>query len=820
MSVERVPLNGIKIIEFAEMVSGPYCGKLLADMGAEVIKVELPGGDPARAFGPFPEGLPHPEKSGLFLYNNTSKRGVVLDLSQEEGRQAFSRLVTWADALIDNHPPEVLEGFGLGWEHLHRLNPDLVYTIITPYGLSGPRAKTLGDELTVIHAGGLGNVLPSRSYDVDRAPVKLGGFQVAYHGGIAAALATLALLFGRRGAGDGRRVEISLQEVVLALVSPLVAISRYHELTWSRVPDRPPAMGRMQTSDGYVVLGAADDHHFRAFRELMGKPVWAAGDEWDNRYYRLNHLMDIAPQMEAWMMEQKKEDLHRRASAVGIPVGPINSVKDVMENRQYAARRFFVEVDHPEAGRYQYPGFPYAMSAVTPRVSRPAPLLGQHTDQVLRDPALTTAAAPIPAALEKTARLPLEGLRVLDFSWVWAGPYAAMLLGKLGAEVIKIEGHKRSDLTRRGVVWPLPEAVPKMVLPNQGLSYNTVNQNKKSLTLDLSRPEGTRLALRLAAVSDVVLDNMRPGAMVKLGLSYEALRQERPDIIVVTLSSRGATGPETNYLGFATIHQAVGGLAYLSGYPDDHPTHGSAGDADLMNGMSTTFAVLAALHHRRRTGEGQFIDYSQCEGVSALIGEAFLEYQMTGQVPERKGNTHPYFAPHAVYRCWGVDRWLALEVHTDEQFAVLARIIGRPELAQDPRFAYRAARKKNEAALDEIVGAWIRLRDRDWMANEFSQAGLFAAPSRDGRDLYADPHLRARGAFVTVNHPELGPLELVGPPFRVSGLDLPVRHAPLLGEHNDYVLRELLGLSAGEVEDLRKKEIVLPRGQEGRHLER
>jgi benzylsuccinate CoA-transferase BbsF subunit len=359
-----------------------------------------------------------------------------------------------------------------------------------------------------------------------------------------------------------------------------------------------------------------------------------------------------------------------------------------------------------------------------------------------------------------------------------------------------------------------------MVLPNQGLSYNTVNQNKKGLTLDLSRPEGARLALKLAAVSDVVLDNMRPGAMVKLGLGYEALRRERPDIVVATLSSRGATGPETNYLGFATIHQAVGGLAYLSGHPDDHPTHGSAGDADLMNGMSTTFAILAALHHRRQTGEGQFIDYSQCEGVSALIGEAFLEYQMTGQAPERKGNTHPYHAPHAVYRCWGVDRWLALEVHDDEQFAALARIIGRPELAQDLRFAGRASRKQNEAALDEIVGTWIRQRDRDWMVGEFSRAGLYAAPSRDGRDLYADPHLKARGAFVTVNHPELGPLELVGPPFRISGLDLPVRPAPLLGEHNDYVLREILGLGADEVEELRNREIILPRGQEGRHLER
>ncbi len=404
--------------------------------------------------------------------------------------------------------------------------------------------------------------------------------------------------------------------------------------------------------------------------------------------------------------------------------------------------------------------------------------------------------------------LPLQGVRVADFCWVWAGPHSTMLLAMLGAEVIKVEGHKRTDLTRHGVVWPLPDPAPQEVPPNQGISFNSVNLSKQGVTLDLTKPEGIKLAKRVAAMSDIVVDNMRPGAMVRLGLGYEELRKVRPDIIVVSSSSRGQTGPEKDYAGYATIHHAVGGGAYITGYPDDAPCH-TSGDTDIMNATVTAYAALAALYHRAQTGEGQFIDYSQCEGVSSLIGDLLLGYEMNSQIPERMGNAHPKYAPHNVYRCWGVDRWLALEVHSDEEFATLANVIGMPKLAEDPHFADMASRKKNESELDRIIEEWTRERDRDWIVNEFCQAGLAAAPSRDGRDLYADPHLQARHAFVTVEHPELGELELVGAPWKMSDCEVAIRHAPLLGEHNDYVLRELLGLSQAEVDNLRKKEVIM-----------
>ena len=404
--------------------------------------------------------------------------------------------------------------------------------------------------------------------------------------------------------------------------------------------------------------------------------------------------------------------------------------------------------------------------------------------------------------------LPLKGIRVADFNWVWAGPFTTMLLAILGAEVIKIEGHKRLDLTRRSVVWPLPDPVPNELPPNQGMAYNCVNMNKKSVTIDLTKPEGLDLAKRLVKISDIVMDNMRPGSMKRLGLGYEVLRELRPDIIVVSSSSRGSEGPEKDYAGYASIHQAIGGGAYIMGYPDDAPCT-SGGDVDLINATTTAYSILTALYHRIQTGEGQFIDYSQCEGVSSMIGDLLLGYEMNSQVPERMGNAHPQYSPHNAYRCWGVDRWLALEVHSDEEFVILAGVISKPELTRDPRFTEMASRKENEAELDNIIEGWTRERDRDWMVSEFCKAGIAAAPSRDDRDLYADPHLQKRHAFATIDHPELGELELVGAPWKMSDCEMPIRRAPLLGEHNDYVLQELLGLSEAETSELRQKDVII-----------
>ncbi len=382
----RGAFTGVKVVEYGTMVSGPYCAKLFADMGADVIKVEEPpAGDPARRRGPFPGDQPHPERSGLFLYLNTSKRGVTLDLEHPAGCEAFRRLVAWADVLIDNHSPDRLESLGLGWDELRKLNPGLIYASLTPHGRTGPRSQQKGGELTSFHAGGLGSLLPTRSEDTSRSPIKAGGYPTGYSTGLTAAVAVAGALYGRKTNGAGRLIDVSEQEAILALVRTNVAGTIYHRSPWSRVPERPPALGRLQCSDGYVVALLIEDRHWHAFVDLMGNPEWASGPEWGSLFYRAGHLMEIADKIGEWAAQQKKEDVHHRGAAKGFAIGSVYNAEEVMNYRQYLARNYFVEVDHPQAGRLRYAGWPYKMPASPPLVQRPAPLLGQHNKDVLED---------------------------------------------------------------------------------------------------------------------------------------------------------------------------------------------------------------------------------------------------------------------------------------------------------------------------------------------------------------------------------------------------------------------------------------------------
>jgi crotonobetainyl-CoA:carnitine CoA-transferase CaiB-like acyl-CoA transferase len=399
-------------------------------------------------------------------------------------------------------------------------------------------------------------------------------------------------------------------------------------------------------------------------------------------------------------------------------------------------------------------------------------------------------------------RLPLEGIRVVDMTWVWAGPCACMLLAMLGAEVIKVESRDRLDFFRRYCIWPLADRKPTMLEADGSMMFLSANLNKLGITLNLAKPEGKALLKQLVSVSDVVMENMRPGAMGRMGLGYEDLRRVNPAVIMLSSSARGATGPENQYAGYAAVNHAVGGAAYISGYPDGPPGY-ALGDVDLMNATTSAFAVVAALRYRELTGEGQFIDYSQCEAVSSLIGEVLLEPQMTGRIPGRKGNSDDFVAPHNVYPCWGIDRWLAIAVESDEEFGALCGVMGKPELSNDPRFAKGAERKRNELALDEIIAAWTRTQDRDHAANLLLAAGVAAAPSRDAQDLFRDPHLRARGMFAEVEHPQGGHHDVVGLPWKISDVEPKLRRAPRLGQDNDYVFGQVLGLEASEIDRLR-----------------
>lgn len=336
--------------------------------------------------------------------------------------------------------------------------------------------------------------------------------------------------------------------------------------------------------------------------------------------------------------------------------------------------------------------------------------------------------------------LPLRGVRIADFSWSLAGPYCAMLLALAGADVVKVESLRKRDLMR----W-LDTPDPRDA--NKGRKFPHFNLAKRSLRLDLSRPEGVAVAKRLIRKADAVIENFRPGTMDRLGLGYAAVSLERPDLVMVSVSGLGQTGPERRYATYASVFGALGGLSYITGYPDGEPTE-IRSSLDLRAGASAAFATMAALLHRRRTGRGQHVDVSACDSVTCAIGEVVMDYVMNQRVCEHIGNGHEWMAPHGVYRCAGEDRWLSIAVGDDAEWAGLCATTGHAEWRDDPRFADAAARYAHRDELDRLIETWTRERDPLEATRLLQAHGVPAAPSATNRDLYEDGHLAERGLWV------------------------------------------------------------------------
>ncbi|HEV8711572.1 MAG TPA: CoA transferase [Candidatus Binatia bacterium] len=402
------------------------------------------------------------------------------------------------------------------------------------------------------------------------------------------------------------------------------------------------------------------------------------------------------------------------------------------------------------------------------------------------------------------ARLPLEGIRVADFTWVWAGPFCTLQLAHLGAEVIRIETATRPCITR--LLPPWPDTKPGL---NRSGYFNQYNQGKRSLTLNLKEPAALEIAKQLAAKSDIVTENFAGGVMDRLGLGYDVLKHIKPDIIMISLSGYGTTGPEKGYISYGPAQVPRSGMSSLTGYKGWRPMHVGISYGDPNGGLHGAFAVMCALMYRARTGKGQYIDLSQWETSTAMVAEGLLDYSMNRTQPERDGNRDPYLAPHGLFRCAGQDQWVSLAVRNDQEWRRLCAIIGQPTLASDPRFSTLSARKQNEDELETIITAWTLTRTPTEVTQQLQTGGIPAAPSMSNKDLATDPHLNSRSIFVYHEHPEVGVKQHVGIPWQMSKTPLSVRHpAPTLGQDTDYVLRDILGYSAEDVVSLRDRQVL------------
>ena len=402
---------------------------------------------------------------------------------------------------------------------------------------------------------------------------------------------------------------------------------------------------------------------------------------------------------------------------------------------------------------------------------------------------------------------PLSGVRITDIGWVLAVPHATSWFATFGADVIRVESTVRPDITRMGGLRNGADGINGI---NRSSMYNGVNFGKRCVTIDLTQPQGIELVKDMVRQSDIVTENFAAGVMERMGLGYEELRKVKPDIIMLSGSPLGQDGPDKDATGFGPNTQAYAGLPYITGYEGGMPTGLGRDYPDFMIGIHMAFSVLAALHHRNRTGEGQWIEIAMAETVTSTIPEAVLDYTMNGRETPRRGNRHPHFAPRGVYRSSGDDRWVAISVEGDEQWRALGEALGSPDWAADPRFATHEGRLTHHDEIDERITAWTRERSHYEAAEQLQAHAVPSAPVLDTFETLEDPQLNALGAFVETVHPEVGKRRLAGLPGRFSAIpDVEYGVSPLLGEHTEEVLCGLLGLSAEELAELTEQGITV-----------
>lgn len=796
-------LAGLRVLECAADVAGPWCGKAFADLGADVLKLEPPGGDRSRAAGPFPGNEPHPEKSGRFLYLNANKRSTVLDVEKPESRPAFLELVAAADVLLIDLAPARLGELELDWAHLASVNPRLVSTCISPYGQRGPYRDYQGTDLTAYHVGGLGRETPyNQVADLESEPPLVGGgMQTEFLTGWTAAACTMAALAWRDASGRGQSADVSAMEAVANMLRiSLAGVSYTGRVVIQR---KKSGFAWIQPCQGgHVSLSPFGfDHWWQRFKEMAGHPDWADLEIFENTLSRLQNSDAVELMIDQWLADRSKHEVFRLALEHGVPGFPVHTMGEVLEAEQFAERGFFVDVEHPVAGRYRQPGAPFRMSASPWEIRNPAPQLGEHAAE------WTGRADPGGGESQASTSDPraLEGVRVIDFGWILAVPHATAWLGALGAEIIRVESHARLDLAR---VLPGTAADDEIGLNRAG-GFNGISYSKKSVTLNLGTPRGRELARALVEHADLVTENFTPGVMERLGLDYASLRRVKPDLIMLSGSPLGQTGPHRQATGWGPNTQSFAGLPFLTGYRGGPPVGLGGFYPDFMIGVAMAFSMMAALRQRARTGEGQHIEFAMAETVASMIPDVLLDRVWNGREPERSGNRHPDMAPHGVYPSRGDDEWVAVAVRSEEEWLALCRVIGATRWGEDERLRDVKARLLHHDELDAGISAWTRARSHYEAMHELQAAGVPAAPCLDAMELARDPQLLARGFLVEMDHAEVGPRTVAGIPGvygAMPGYDY--APAPCIGQHTREVLRGLLGLSDGEVEELAENQIV------------
>lgn len=797
--VGRPALDGVRVIDLSWGIAGGYATKLLADAGAEVVKVESPKGDPLRGYSA--SFAPIEDHGPLFGFLNTTKRGVVLDYRSAEGRDRLMELYGTTDLVIERSEPGELEALGVGWDALAERRPDATMVSISNFGRGGPWSQRPANEFTLMAIAGS----TATRGQPGRTPFNAGGRIGEWMGGVTAAVAATAALRRARRTGVGDHVDLSLLETITPTCTNVQTLwgsftGEYDTRIAMEVPSVEP------TRDGYVGFCVFTGQQWQDFTVLVGHPEWADDPQLGTMGGRIAAGESIAGAIREWTSARTTEEVVREATLLRIPVAPIGNGANLPEFEQFAQRGVYVP--HP-GGEFIQPRVPYRSSSHPSVAFGPAPYLGQHTQEVLEqlaaDPASSSSARR--KGTDPTAApdaLPLEGVRVVDMTAFWAGPYGALVLATLGADVIHIESVQRPDGMRFGSV-RTPDDDQWW---EYGPTFHHANVGKRSVTLDLTRSEGMDLLHRLIGVSDALVENFSPRVMDQFGLDWDTVRQLNPQMVMVRMPAFGLNGPWRDRVGFAQTMEQVSGMCWLSGYPDTAPQL-ARGPSDPLAGLHAAYAVICGLHARDRTGLGSLVEATMVETALNAAAEQVVEYSATGHLMEREANHHPYACPQGVYAC-SDGQHVALSVETDQHWEGLLAAV--PELALDrvPTSAALADRFAARHEFDELLSRWCAQQQTADVVERLISSGVPAAEMAMSRMGDRNPQVIARGFYEPVEHSLTGTHRFPAMPVRFGRQPDRwfARPAPTLGEHNSEVLGGLLGVDDDELARLEAAQVI------------
>ena len=646
-----MPAEPLRVLELGTGIASAYAARLLADQGADVVKVEPPEGDPARRLGPFADAVDE-ERSGLFLAVNLNKRGVCLDLGTDDGKDRLAGLFGWANVVVHSLRRDEAEALGMDPASVRASRPDLVVLAMTPFGLSGPYADFTASELTLSHGGGWAGLCPMAHPEPSYPPLKMHGHHCSMMAGVAGAVTVFAVVRDRARCGVGEYIDFSVLAYVASVLEFGIHVYTYHGFVIKRTVPRSLIPWRIfDTQDGAIFLACIEQDQWERLVEFMGNPDWATLEVFATPAGRNQNQDVIHTFLEEFIGGWNTFDLYHAAQQQRICFAPVMTFEDLATDRHLSQRRFFTNLPGDDT-RYVAPAL--LIDGKRPQYRRPAPRLGEHNSEVRN-----AAPQPVPPATTAPCR-PLEGVRVLDLTWVWAGPFGSMNLAHLGADVIRVESSVRPDLYRRG------PAAPEGVEPslNTNGMFNQWNQGKRSVGVDLRDPRGIEIVKALVAEVDVVFQNFATGVLERLGLSYEVLKAINPQVILASVSGYGQTGPYREYMGYGPATGPLSGLASASGFPGEGPEETGVAMPDPTAGITAAYAVAAALLRRDETGVGEHLDVTLWEATAALNLDGWMEYALRGTQAERIGNRDPWMAPHGCFPAAGDDQWVTIACTT------------------------------------------------------------------------------------------------------------------------------------------------------------